>query len=236
MITPYQNGFKVGSTGPSLPGCEMKLMHEEGRDKPGNGEICYRGRHIMMGYMKMEEKTRGAIDEEGWLHSGDVGRVDEKGLLYITGRIKELLITAGGENIAPVPIEDFIKSRIPAVSNFMMVGDKRKYNVALVTLKTEPNEDGTFSDKLAGEATSVSSATTVGEAKSDEAWQKYIMDAITAYNNSDILVSRAQKIQKFVILDRDFSVPEGELGPTLKLKRGTVMEHFEKEIEGLYSE
>ena len=77
-----------------------------GRDKPGEGEICYRGRHIMMGYMKDEKKTAEAIDADGWLHSGDVGLLDNDGLLHITGRIKELIITAGGENVAPVPMEE----------------------------------------------------------------------------------------------------------------------------------
>jgi long-chain-fatty-acid--CoA ligase ACSBG len=92
-----------------------------GRDKPSEGEICYRGRHIMMGYMKDPTKTAEAIDPEGWLHSGDVGVLDADGLLHITGRIKGLIITAGGENIAPVPIEDKLKALLPAVSNAMMV-------------------------------------------------------------------------------------------------------------------
>ena len=90
----------------------------------------------MMGYMKDDKKTAEAIDSDGWLHSGDVGVMDNDGLLHITGRIKELIITAGGENIAPVPIEDKLKELCPAISNAMMVGDKRKYNVVLLTLKT----------------------------------------------------------------------------------------------------
>ena len=127
---------QFGTVGPNIGANEIKIDHEKGRDKPGEGEICYRGRHIMMGYMKDPVKTDEAIDKDGWLHSGDVGIVDKDGLLHITGRIKELIITAGGENIAPVPIEDKFKELCPAVSNIMMVGDKRKYNVCVLTVKT----------------------------------------------------------------------------------------------------
>jgi len=124
-----------GSCGIGIKGAEWKIDHVEGRDKKEEGEICYRGRHIMMGYMFNEVKTNDSIDPEGWLHSGDVGRVDADGLLRITGRIKEIIITAGGENIAPVPVEQYIKSLLPAVSNFTMIGDRKKFCSALVTLK-----------------------------------------------------------------------------------------------------
>merc|ERR1719482_256360 len=89
-----------------------------------------------MGYMKDEAKTQETIDKDGWLHSGDVGTIDKDNMLHITGRLKELIITAGGENIAPVPIEDKLKELCPAISNIMMVGDKRKYNVCIITVKT----------------------------------------------------------------------------------------------------
>lgn len=98
--------YRIGSCGRALPGCELKIEHVEERDKEGEGEICYRGRHIMLGYLGDEKNSIGALDDAGFLHSGDVGRVDEGGFLHITGRIKELLITAGGENIAPRPIEE----------------------------------------------------------------------------------------------------------------------------------
>ena len=106
--TPLIHQF--GTVGPPLGAAEVRIEHVVDRgDRPGEGEICYRGRHIMMGYMKDEKKTAEAIDAEGWLHSGDVGAFTAEGLLKITGRLKELIITAGGENIAPVPIEDRIK-------------------------------------------------------------------------------------------------------------------------------
>lgn len=102
----------------------------------------------MMGYMKNEEKTKEAIDQEGWLHSGDVGKLDSFGFLHITGRIKELIITAGGENVAPVPMETAVKDLLPAISNIIMIGDKRKYNVSLVTLPCKPTEDGGFTTEV----------------------------------------------------------------------------------------
>lgn len=223
---------KFGSCGKIMPGCEIKLEHQEGRDKEGEGEICYRGRHIMMGYMNNPEKTRETIDADGWLHSGDVGRMDEDGFYYITGRIKELIITAGGENIAPVPIENALKEALPAISNCMMVGDKKKYNVMLVTLKTTALSDGTFTNTLAAEAALVSAAKTIQEAKDDESWVEYLENG-RSYAN-DKAVSRASKVQKIAILPTEFSIEGGELGPTLKLKRHKVMEKYQDIIDALY--
>lgn len=231
MCAPFYR--KMGSCGKAIVGTELRIMHEDGRDKPGEGEICFRGRHIMMGYMYDPEKTQGAIDEDGWLHSGDVGRVDEYGMLYITGRIKELLITAGGENVAPVPIEDGVKTACPALSNCMMVGDQRKYNCMLVTLKTKPNPDGTFNNQLTGAAAEVNpKVTTVEEAMKCDVWQEYITNGIKATNA--LSVSNASKVQKFKILPTDFSIPGGELGPTLKLKRPQVVTKYGSVIEDFY--
>jgi len=210
-----------------------------GRDKPSEGEICYRGRHIMMGYMKDPTKTAEAIDPEGWLHSGDVGVLDADGLLHITGRIKELIITAGGENIAPVPIEDKLKALLPAISNAMMVGDKRKYNVVLLTLKTQLDpETATSTGKLIGDASRVSSATTdaaaIAESKNKgSAWQAYLQGGLDILNKQHA-VSNAQKIQKFEVVPGDFSEKGGELTATLKLKRSVAAEKYAAVIEALY--
>merc|ERR1712232_640189 len=132
------------------------------------------------------EKTRSAIDEYGWLHSGDKGCFDTNGMLRITGRYKELIIGAGGENIAPVPVEENVKLLCPAVSNIMMVGDNRKYNVALVTLQAE-GSTGEFpgTDNLTGVALSVNpKVKTISEAMKDPVWQEYIQKAIDATNNN----------------------------------------------------
>ena len=93
------------------------------------------GRNVMMGYLFCEEKTKEAIDNDGWLHSGDIGCIDDSGYLKITGRIKEILITAGGENVPPLLIEDAIKEALPCVSNVMVVGDKKKFLCCLLTMK-----------------------------------------------------------------------------------------------------
>jgi len=236
------NTMKVhqfGTVGPPVGPIEVKVDHQAGRDKPSEGEVCYRGRSIMMGYLKEEAKSADAIDKEGWLHSGDVGTIDNDGLLHITGRIKELIITAGGENIAPVPIEDKLKELCPAISNVMMVGDKRKYNVILITLKTALDpETGMSTGKLALDAARVSSAKTDKDAIREVAtkgsvWQTYLQKGLDELNNK-FSVSNAQKIQKFVVLPGDFSEKGGELTATLKLKRSVAAELHAAAIEALY--
>jgi long-chain-fatty-acid--CoA ligase ACSBG len=229
--------FRLGSVGPAIPGVELRIDHDPSRDPPGHGEICYRGRNVMMGYMKNVAKTVEAIDKDGWLHSGDVGHLDEYGMLSITGRIKELIITAGGENIAPVPIEEAIKAALPAISNVMMVGDKRKYNVCLVTLRTELNEEtGRHTDKLVGASLGLngSKATTTQEAKECPVWRSYITNGIQQVNQN--AVSNAQKIQKFAILDEDFTDRNGDLTPTLKLRRSVVTDKYQDLIDSLYAD
>lgn len=144
------------------------------------GEFCMRGRNIMMGYManpklgpehvaEIKKKNEETIDNEGWLHSGDKACVDKDGFCRITGRYKELIIGAGGENIAPVPIEDWIKSNYPAISNLMMVGDKKKYNTCVVTLKAKgATGELPGGDDLDGAALEVSpGVTTVSAAMKD---------------------------------------------------------------------
>jgi long-chain-fatty-acid--CoA ligase ACSBG len=228
--------FKFGSCGPRTFPMELKTEHVEGRDKAGEGEICFRGRHVMMGYLGAEAKTRETIDEEGWLHSGDIGRIDADGQVYITGRIKELIITAGGENVAPVPVESRLKAICPAISNAVMIGDKRKYNTVLITLKTRPDIDtGDFFDELIAEATAVNpNVKTVKDASHDEAWRNYLQAGIDKVNAE--AASNASKIQKFAILSKDLSLPGGELTGTLKLKRDVVAEKYKTIIDGLYNE
>lgn len=226
------NYFQVGSCGRLMGGADMKIDHVDGRDKEDEGEICFRGRHIMMGYMKEAHKSAEAIDPQGWLHSGDVGRYDRKtGQLFITGRIKELLITGGGENVAPCPIEDTLKANAPAIANCMMVGDKRKYCAVIVCPAVELKEDGSPTNKLTGAALKVGSAKTLEEARTDPAWEKYLTDALKKTNS--VAVSNAQKLQKYRIVE-DFSVAGNELTPTLKLKRSIVANKHEAVIESMY--
>merc|ERR1719399_398459 len=161
----------TGSTGRCLPGAEMKIFEPVNE---GNGEICFRGRHVFMGYLFNEAKTKEAIDEDGWLHSGDVGKVDAEGYLRITGRIKELLITAGGQNVAPVPIEDAMKEEIPILGNAMVIGDQKKFLSMLVTLQPVVDPETAIPQKdLTPECIAIlqsigSDAKTVEEAAKDE--------------------------------------------------------------------
>merc|ERR1719201_3051752 len=132
--------------------------------------------------LDIEKKTSETVDSEGWLHSGDKGMITEKGMLKITGRYKELIIGDGGENIAPVPIEDSVKKLCDGICEVMMVGDKRKYNVALVTLKAVgANGEVPGTDKLdAGAARVKKEVTTISGAMDDADWIKAVQDAIVS--------------------------------------------------------
>ncbi|NXL72992.1 ACBG2 ligase, partial [Leptocoma aspasia] len=237
MSVPH--AFKLGSCGKELTGCHT-LIHKPDRD--GIGEICFSGRHIFMGYLNMEDKTKEAIDEDGWLHSGDLGKHDKDGFLFITGRIKELIITAGGENIPPVPIEDAVKSAVPIISNAMLVGDKAKFLSMLLTLKSVVDaETGEPRDDLAPEALEFcqklgSKATKVSEiiSSKDKAVYAAIQKGISAVNEG--AVSNAQKVQKWVLLEKDFSLFGGELGPTMKLKRPVVAQKYRDQIAQFYTD
>ncbi|XP_008205010.1 very long-chain-fatty-acid--CoA ligase bubblegum isoform X1 [Nasonia vitripennis] len=233
------NAFRLGSVGRALPGFLTKL---DNVDNTGEGEICMGGRHVFMGYLNEPEKIKGTKDEHNWLHSGDLGKIDSDGFLYVTGRIKELVITAGGENIPPVHIEELVKKECPALSNAMLIGDRRKYLTMLVTLKTEMNIDtGEPLDALSPDARKWvkglgSKAKTLSEVlqTKDPLIYKGIEEAITRANEKAI--SNAQRVQKFRILPHDFSVPTGELGPTLKLKRNVVVKQYANLIEDMYKE
>merc|ERR1719327_2506427 len=129
----------------------------------------------MMGYMYMPEKTAETFDDEGYLRTGDVGMVDSDGFTFITGRIKELIITAGGENCAPVLLEEAIKLRMKGISNCVMIGDKQKYLIALITLKLEPNATGGFTNTLAPDAKAVDPAcSTYEDAMKSQIWKDYL--------------------------------------------------------------
>ncbi|KAF7654748.1 hypothetical protein LDENG_00065410 [Lucifuga dentata] len=233
------DAYKLTSCGKEIPGCKTKLQNP---DEDGNGEICFWGRHVFMGYLSMPDKTQEALDAEGWLHSGDLGKHDENGFLFITGRIKELIITAGGENIPPVPIEDAVKEALPFISNAMLIGDKRRFLSMLLTVKCEMNQEtGDPEDKLTPEAMELcrkmgSNATYVSDITGgqDCAVNAAIQEGIKQVNEKAI--SNAQRIQKWIVLDRDFSVNGGELGPTMKLKRPVVVKMYKEQIDNFYKE
>lgn len=231
--------FRTSSVGTEIPGVQTKLAD---KDEEGNGEVRMYGRHVFMGYLDEEEKTKETFDEELYLMSGDIGKKDKDGFLFITGRKKELIITAGGENIAPVPIEDTVKECLPCVSNCILIGDKRKFLSMLITLKVDVNMDTLEpTDNLTAVTVDWVKAQGSGSTKvsdildhKDAIVLKAIQKGIDKANERAI--SRAQKIQKWSLLPRDFSIPGGELGPTMKLRRPIVHKMYAKTIDAFYAD
>jgi len=188
--------FRFGTVGPSLPGVELGLADD--------GEILIKTETIFAGYFNDDAATREVLQGDGWLRSGDLGSIDADGFLSITDRKKDILVTAGGKNVAPQNLENALKTH-PLISQALVVGDRRPYVAALVTLDEDvPRDDA-------------------------EAEVQRAVDEV----NRDL--SRFEQIKRFAILPRDFSADEGEVTPTLKLKRRACQEHFAAEIEGLYS-
>merc|ERR1719293_539866 len=188
---------------------------------------------------EIQKKTAEAIDSEGWLHSGDKGMITTQGMTRITGRYKELIIGEGGENIAPVPIEDIVKKNCDGIAEVMMVGDKKKYNIALVTLKAKgANGEVPGTDELDAGATRVNpEVSLISEAMSDKMWIDAVTAAIKAANSDGkVCPNNAFKIQKFTILPTNFSEEAGELTPTKKLKRKVVETKFAELIDKIYAQ
>ncbi len=207
---PHAN--KVGSVGTALPGTEVKL----GED----GEILVGGPHVFMGYFKEPAATAETI-QNGWLHSGDLGQFDEDGFLTIVGRKKEIIITSGGKNIAPKNIEAALKN-LPLVSQAVVIGDNRRYLTALLTL--DPILAQEFADQHG----------ITGEIHTSPQVLEMIQKGIDEQVN--IHFARVEQIRKFKLLPRDFTIEDGELTPTLKIKRRIINQNFEPEIEAMYQE
>jgi long-chain acyl-CoA synthetase len=189
------NAFRFGTVGLPYDGVELKLAHD--------GEVLIRTDTVFGGYYKDEEATREVLGDDGWLRSGDIGSIDEDGFLTITDRKKDILVTAGGKNVAPQNLENALKSS-KYVSQALVVGDRRPYVAALITLD-EAESDGDAKELIQG-----------------------VVDGVNAK------LSRFEQIKRFTILPRDFSADLGEVTPTLKLKRRVCAEHFAEEIERLY--
>ena len=217
--------FKFGTVGRAVPGSEVKIAEdsaddededgEEDEDREGDeeqeddrGEIMVKGPHVFQGYHGLEDETKEVLTDDGWFRTGDLGTIDEDGFVTIAGRTKEIIVTSSGKNITPTNIEEKITDS-PIVSQAIVYGDDRPYLVALVTL----DEDNTDGDK---------------ESAHDDV-QKAIDSA-----NEDL--AKIEQVKKFTILDRELSQDEGELTPTLKVKREKVYENFEDEINALYDD
>ena len=205
--------FKIGTIGKPFPGCEIKIAED--------GEILVKGPNVFQGYYKNEEATRETI-VNGWLHTGDLGSIDADGFITITGRKKDIIITAGGKNITPANLEGEIKQH-PLVSQCVVVGDRRPYLVALVTLDPE-------------EATAYAKEHALPEDPAQLAANGDVREAIEAHlAKVNEKFARVEQVKKIAILPEDLSQESGELTPTLKVKRAVVADKHQHEIEQLYA-
>jgi len=227
----YPGNNKIGSVGKCMPYFDLKISHD--------GEVLIKGENVMKGYYKNSNSTEKTIIDE-WLYTGDVGKIDSDGFLFITGRKKEIYVSSSGKNIAPLVIEECMKS-IPIVSQCFLVGDNRKYCSALITLDMsvilrdnigiEPNsipKDPSKQNKLIVES---------GKKLSDYTNSKDVFDNIQdEIEKLNQKFSSPEQIKKFSILPRDFSIDDGELTPTLKIRRKQINENWLETIESLYKE
>ena len=205
--------FKIGTIGKPFPGCEIKIAEDS--------EILVKGPNVFQGYYKNDEATRETI-VNGWLHTGDLGSIDADGFITITGRKKDIIITAGGKNITPANLEGEIKQH-PLVSQCVVVGDRRPYLVALVTLDPE-------------EATAYAKEHALPEDPAQLAANGSVREAIEAHlAKVNEKFARVEQVKKIAILPEDLSQESGELTPTLKVKRAVVADKHQHEIEQLYA-
>ena len=202
---------RFGSVGPAIPGLEVRIAED--------GEIQVKGPNVFLGYYKEPEATAETL-VDGWMCSGDLGKFDQDGFLHITGRKKDIIITAGGKNIAPKNIESALKNH-PLVSEAVVIGDRRKYLTALLTLNPEAAE------KFAGELG------VNGPHHESPEIRREVQQAVDEVNTH---LAQVETIKKFTILSRPFGIDTGELTPTLKIKRRVVTENFAREIEAMYAE
>jgi len=232
----HKGANKFGSVGKTFAG-EIRI---DNPNKKGDGEIHFRGRHVMKGYYNNPESTAETMDGE-WLKSGDLGRVDSDGFVYVTGRLKEIYVSSAGKNIAPLVIEETMKS-IPLISQCMLVGDNKNYCTAIFTLDV----GAILRDKhgLDG-ATEVPKDPNEQISKLEELGSKLsdYTDNPDIHAELDIEVQKLnqrfmnpEQVKKFTILPRDLNVDEGELTPTLKIRRKQINENWAKEIEAMYSD
>ncbi len=208
-----EDDFKFGTIGKPFPGCEVRIADD--------GEILVKGPNVFQGYHKNPEATAETI-VDGWLHTGDIGEIDSEGFIKITGRKKDIIITAGGKNITPANLEAEIRQH-QLVSQCVVVGDRRPYLVALVTL--DPEEAVAYAKEHGLPADPAQLAT-------NPAIRKVIEGHVEEINKK---FARVEQVKKVAILPRDLTQEDGELTPTLKVKRAVVTQKHEKEIEELYA-
>jgi long-subunit acyl-CoA synthetase (AMP-forming) len=196
--------IKIGTVGPPSPGADIKLAED--------GEVLIRGPFITTGYRNQPEKTRETIDDEGWLHTGDIGEFDEDGYLKLVDRKKELIISAGGKNMSPANIEAKVKASSPVIGQAIAIGDGKPYNVALITL--DPDVAPAYEQQHGRDA--------------------LLAEVERGLEAANEQLARVEQIKKFKLLDEEWQPGGDELTPTMKLKRKPIHEKYAKEIEDLY--
>ncbi|DAC62253.1 MAG TPA: long-chain fatty acid--CoA ligase, partial [Candidatus Poseidoniales archaeon] len=226
----YKGNVKIGSVGRTLPGTELKTDTD--------GEIMFRGRHVMKGYYNNPEATAEVMDGD-WLRSGDIGKIDSDGFVTITGRKKELYVSSGGKNIAPLVIEETMKG-IPLISQFFLVGDARKYCSGLVTLDVSAILRDKFGMDGAHLPKDPAKQIALLNEQGHQLSEYTDSPEIHAEIESQVMELNKQfappeQVKKFTILPRDFTVDDGELTPTLKIRRIQIRENWSDEIEQMYA-
>ena len=207
--------FKFGTVGEPVPGVEVKIAED--------GEILTRGPHVMVGYFKKEEETKEVIDSENWFHTGDIGFIDEDGCLTITDRKKNIIVTSGGKNIAPQPIENKLVTK-KFIEQAVIIGDRRKFCSAVIVPAFEPLEKWAVENDIKYN----SPADLVKMPEIKELIKKDVEEV-----NSHL--ASYETVKEFVLADKSFSIETGELTPSLKVKRKVVMDSFADEIEKMYA-
>ncbi|MBN1154935.1 long-chain fatty acid--CoA ligase [candidate division KSB1 bacterium] len=209
-----ENKFRFGSVGPAIPGVEIKIEKD--------GEILSRGPNIMNGYYKNPAATKEAIDSEGWLHTGDIGFIDEDGFLFITDRKKNILVTTGGKNVTPASIENLLITS-PFIEQVMVLGDRQKFLTALIV----PNFD---SLKNYARENNIEFETIEDLVQIHEVRKRVDRDIKELSKN----LARFEQIQKFTLLPKEFSIEDGELTPSLKIKRKVIEQKYADIIRKMY--
>jgi long-chain acyl-CoA synthetase len=210
------DALKIGTVGRPIPGVTIRIAHD--------GEILLQGDNVFTGYFNNPEATKEALEGDRWFHTGDIGELDADGYLRITGRKKELIVTAGGKNVAPAVLEDRLRAN-PLISQCMVVGDQKPFIACLVTIDEEAWPDWKKSNGKSADAS-------VADLVDDEDLRAAVQSAIDDANKA---VSHAEAIKAFRIVADDWTIETGHLTPSLKLKRNVVMSDHKSDIEALYS-
>ncbi|HEY6395875.1 MAG TPA: AMP-dependent synthetase/ligase, partial [Solirubrobacteraceae bacterium] len=207
---------KIGTVGPAAPGVELKLAPD--------GELLCRGDFVMLGYRNQPERTSEAVDSEGWLHTGDIGEIDDEGYLKIVDRKKEIIINSAGKNMSPANIEAAIKSGSPMIGQACCIGDGRPYNTALIVL------DADFAPQWAGKQDLADRSL---EELADE--PKIVAAVQAGIDAANSHLARVEQIKKFTLVPGDWAPGGDELTPTMKLKRRPISAKYAAEIDAMYS-